>query len=157
MPSYAEWVSTSALALSALNFTWHVSRARRDRPAVSVDGRPALRWQRESDAGSDGAWLLDISVTNAGGRAVTVKEVYWELNGPAGTISVSSEELSTSFPLRLESLSTETISCWVPLQAAWIGRSARPAADVVMGKGIVTVRGPSNPLPPSPWQPDLDQ
>lgn len=141
MPNYAEWVSTLALLLGSGSLLWQVMRARREQPIISVDGQwaVAIEGHQNWDAG---AWLMPVHVTNAGGRAVTVVDVYWELVGPAGPFTVKSADMGPALPTRLEALSADSWAIRIPIQGTkWAGLTARPAADVVLGKGVVAVHG----------------
>ncbi|KRF04079.1 hypothetical protein ASG88_21805 [Nocardioides sp. Soil777] len=141
MPNYADWVSTLALLLSGGSLGWQVVSARREQPVISVDGQWAI--SREGTHDGWDYWTLPIHVTNAGGRAVTVVDVYWELDGPRGPFSVKSADMGTALPTRLEPLSADAWEARAPFDGTtWAGMTARPAADVVLGKGVVTVYGP---------------
>ncbi len=141
MPNYAEWVSTLALALGAGNLTWQVARARREQPVISVDGQWAVSKRGDQNWG-DGDWCLPVHVTNAGGQAVSVVDVYWELQVPAGPVRVRSADMGPPVPTRLEALSAASWEARAGVRGTrWNGLSARPAADVVLGKGLVTVYG----------------
>ena len=142
MPDYAEWVSTVALLLSGGGLAWQVARARRDQPIISVDGQWSVT-RSEHESWGEGSWRLPVHVTNAGGQAVTVVAVYWEVEVRAGPLRVTNTEMGTALPTRLESLSADAWEALIPVRGTlWSGLAARPAADVVLGKGVVTVYGP---------------
>lgn len=156
MPNYAEWVSTLALLLSAGSLAWHVARARREQPIISVDGQWSVT-REGHQSWVQGVWSLPVHVTNAGGRAVTVVAVYWELVGTAGPFRVTSTDMGSALPTRLEALSAEAWEARVAIQGTkWAGLTARPAADVVLGKGVVAVYGAPATLGVPDMEPGLD-
>jgi hypothetical protein len=74
---------------------------------------------------------------------VTVVDVYWELVGDRGPFRVQSTDVGSALPTRLEALSADAWEARAPIQGTmWAGLTARPAADVVLGKGVVAVYGP---------------
>jgi hypothetical protein len=140
VPDYAEWVSTLAPAVGAGNLSWQVVRARREQPIITVNGQWSVAKMSDEDW-AEGYWSLPVDVTNAGGRAATVLAVFWEVGGMRVT---SSRDAGPALPLRLEPLSAEAWEVKIPVRGTlWSGRTARPGADVVLGRGVVTVHGPS--------------
>jgi hypothetical protein len=95
VPNYAEWVSTLALLLGAGSLAWQVAKARREQPIISVDGQWSVTRVGHQNW-DEGAWSLPVHVTNAGGRAVTVVAVYWELVGPEGSFRAASTDMGSN-------------------------------------------------------------
>jgi hypothetical protein len=85
VPTYAEWVSTSALGVSVLSAGWQVARARQDRPRIGVSGEISFAFTRPQDRV---VYEFLVVVTNYGGRAVTVTEVRWQGASEHGQYSV---------------------------------------------------------------------
>ena len=82
-------MSTAAFGLAAVSLGWQIARARRDQPRVALDGAWSLA--PGSDVYGDptsepGTWVFEVNMSNVGGRAVTVTEVYWELETPSGGV-----------------------------------------------------------------------
>lgn len=143
MPSYAEFVSTAALLMSGGNLAWQVRKARSEQPIISVDGQWAVARHKHEVDWTEPYWCFPVHVTNSGGKALTVVKVYWELSNPSGPFQIwSSDASGTSLPTRLDALSAEEWEAQMPVAGTlWAGLTARPAADVVLGKGIGTVYG----------------
>lgn len=66
-------IAGAALALSAVSLAWQLMRVRWERPVVVVRGG----WVSQQNAGGPASWVLSVSVTNVGERAVTVDEPAW--------------------------------------------------------------------------------
>lgn len=142
VPNYSEWVASLALILSAVSLVWQILRSRRDQPAITVDGQWAVERRKLDGLWEEPHWTFPVSVTNAGGRAVTVMKVGWEVCTQAGEMLVRSAHMGLELPTRLEALSAETWEARMPVRGTnWEGLSARPVAYVVLGKGVVAVHG----------------
>jgi hypothetical protein len=74
MPSYADWVATSALALSLCNAGWQMRRAASDR----VHLRSNLGFTFCRDLNDKIVLGVTIRVTNFGSAAATIRDVHWE-------------------------------------------------------------------------------
>lgn len=75
MPSYADWVSTGALALSAFLAVREIQRSRSDEPSLSVTTTITTQ-------AMTGEMTASIRVANLGSRPVTVGGVAWEVLFP---------------------------------------------------------------------------
>lgn len=92
MPSYAEWVSTTALALSVASLGWQVRRAALERPNL----RAVFVYRITDDLS---ALNLSLTATNYGAGPVTITEVVWHIPNWTGRVNLSylhSEEASES-------------------------------------------------------------
>lgn len=76
MLSYAEVVSSFALATAVASLGWQVIRARAERPAVAVSLGINHMWTNKSPD-----YQVRVTVANSGGRAVTLIDLDWEYPG----------------------------------------------------------------------------
>jgi hypothetical protein len=148
VPNHSEWVASLALALSVVSLGWQVVRARRHRPIITVDGQCGVERRKLDGLWEEPHWTLPVKVTNAGGRAVTVTKVGWELfNRDSRRTLVHSAKIGVDLPTRLEAHSQQSWEARMPVRGAdWAGRLARPVAYVVLGKRPVAVHGSSTVL-----------
>ena len=153
MPEYAEWVSTGAFALATVSLGWQVARSRWDQPRVTIGGAWAL--ESGSDPYGDPTddlrtWVFDVSMSNVGGRAVTVTEVYWQLESPTGGIfRITSSQMGGPVPRRLDPHDHEDWQIRAGLHGTrWNGRRARPAATIIRRHGFIQRRRGAKPETP---------
>lgn len=106
MPTYAEWVSTGALALSAALAVHQVWVSRRDAPRILLLVDAAANWQTDTVT-------VGVRVVNDGSRPVTISAVGWEVRSQAAPAAASdllgamttiggSEPLTPALPHRLD-------------------------------------------------------
>jgi hypothetical protein len=74
MPNYAETVSTLAFGASLVSLSWQVIRARHENPTISVHLGVNHMLKQNGERG----YAIRVTVTNAGGRAVTLGELDWQ-------------------------------------------------------------------------------
>jgi hypothetical protein len=158
MPTYAEWVSTAAFGLATVSLGWQVARSRWDQPRLTVSGAWSLEsgLDRYGDPTSDpDTWVLDVNMSNIGERAVTVTEVYWQLESPASGVNrLTSSRVSGPVPRRLEPHDHEAWQIRLDLHGTlWNGRRARPAATIIRRHGFIQRRHGAEPETPvyGPW------
>lgn len=100
VPTYAEWVSTAALALSTALAVHQVRASRRDAPRILLLVDAAANWQADTVT-------VGIRVVNDGSRPVTISAAGWEVRGSpdlarAAVTVGGSEPLVPALPHRLD-------------------------------------------------------